>query len=80
MAAARQVDEALRAAIGGEPPDSVAQLDHDAQRALGTLIADSRNRQQQQLGKALEDALGYLPRMLRAPVRRVLFPKRGGRA
>lgn len=78
MAESGKVDAALRGAIGAEPPAPVAELGATEQRALAALIADSRQRQQQQLQKALEDALGYLPRLLRAPVRRVLFPKRGG--
>lgn len=78
MAGSGNIDAALRDAIGGEPPAEVAELEAAEQRVLAELIADSRQRQQQQLQKALEDALGYLPRLLRAPVRRVLFPKRGG--
>lgn len=71
-------EASLRKVIGGAPPPDVAALDAASQAELAELIAASRQRQQQQLGKALEDALGHLPRLLRAPVRRVLFPKRGG--
>lgn len=78
MVGSGELEAALRDAIGGEPPAEVAELDAAKQRVLAELIADSRQRQQQQLQKALENALAHLPRLLRAPVRRVLFPKRGG--
>ena len=77
MTGSGKAEAELRSAVGAEPPVPVAELVAASQHALAELIADSRQRQQQQLQKALEDALGYLPRLLRAPVRRVLFPKRG---
>ncbi|MCK5770972.1 hypothetical protein [Algiphilus sp.] len=69
--------KALRRAIDDEPPPGVDALDDASAQALATLIEDSRRAQQRQLQDALERALGYLPRLLRGPVRRVLFPRRG---
>lgn len=80
MAGSTKTDDKLRGALGGEPPTELASLDKASQRELGALIADSRARQQKQLQKALENALGYLPRLLRGPVRRVLFPRSGDKA
>lgn len=70
-----QADDALRAAVNDEPPASIAQLPTDAQRQLAKVLEDSRLQQQARLQKSLKDALNHLPRLLRGPVRRVLFPK-----
>ncbi|MHA7833989.1 MAG: hypothetical protein ACX94A_05860 [Algiphilus sp.] len=69
------LDPALRAAINDVPPTSIARLPAKDQQRLATLLADSRRHQQQRLQQALKDALGHLPRLLRGPVRRALFPK-----
>lgn len=68
---------ALREAIGGEAPQAFEALDAEALQDLAGLIESSRRRQQQALQQSLEDALRYLPRLLRGPVRRILFPERG---
>lgn len=70
-----QADDALRAAVNDEPPVSIAQLPTQAQRQLATILDNSRQQQQARLQKSLKDALNHLPRLLRGPVRRVLFPK-----
>ncbi|WP_420426354.1 hypothetical protein [Algiphilus sp.] len=69
------LEPALRAAVNDVPPKSVMRLPADEQQRLATLLADSRRHQQQRLQQALKDALGHLPRLLRGPVRRALFPK-----
>lgn len=69
------LDPALRAAVNDVPPPSVMRLSTEDQQRLATLLADSRRHQQQRLQQALKDALGHLPRLLRGPVRRALFPK-----
>lgn len=68
--------EALTGVLAGEPPASLRTLDDDALQQLSTLLRDSRQRQQRQLERALEDALGYVPALARGTVRRILFPER----
>jgi len=62
-------------AAGGALPESFRSLSENDARALAELLESSRVEQQEQLQKALEHALSYLPRMVRGPVRRILFPK-----
>jgi len=70
-----QADQALRAAVNDEPPASLARLPAEEQRRLAQILEDSRQQQQARLQKSLKKALDHLPRLLRGPVRRVLFPK-----
>ena len=67
--------DALHAVLEGEVPDAARALHADDQTALAALISQSRQRQQRQLREALEDALGYVPGILRRTVRKVLFPQ-----
>ncbi|MEQ9479262.1 MAG: hypothetical protein RIK00_08060 [Algiphilus sp.] len=69
------LEPALRAAVNDVPPHSITRLPAQDQQRLAVLLADSRQQQQARLQQALKSALGHLPRLLRAPVRRALFPK-----
>lgn len=64
----------LETVLQAPPPDAIAQLDSDKQAALAALLEDAGARQQQAMETALEDALSYVPALLRGSVRRVLFP------
>ena len=64
----------LAAELGaGELPALDALSDEDI-AALATMLRDARRRQQRQLTTAFEAALGHIPMLLRAPVRKILFP------
>jgi len=65
--------EALTRELGAAPPPEVAALEAgDAQR-LADAIAAARERQQQLLAQAADDGLRFVPRLLRGPVKKVLF-------
>lgn len=66
----------LARALGAEPPEGLGVLDAAALEQVVELLRHSRQRQQQQLQQALEDALGYIPVLARGTVRRILFPER----
>lgn len=67
---------ALAKTLGAPPPPGLAALDAAAVEQLTALLRHSRQRQQQQLQRALEGALGYIPVLARGTVRRILFPER----
>lgn len=48
-------------------------LDEESAARLATLIAESRDRQSAALDQAIDDGLRNLPRLLRGPVKKVLF-------
>jgi hypothetical protein len=64
--------EALRARLGDTPPASLRGLAGPELEDLDTAIADARWRQGEALAAAGERAMGYIPRLLRGPVRRVV--------
>ena len=63
---------ALRKQLAAAPPPAVAQLGADELRHLSEAIAAARHQQAAELAKAGEKALGHIPKLLRAPVRKVL--------
>ena len=67
--------KALEKALSAEPPSRMEALDEDKLNQLAELITHARERQQQQMRQALEDALSYVPGLARGAVRKVLFPK-----
>lgn len=68
--------DALARLLGADPPPALRALDEADLEALSQLLHESRTRQQRQLQRALEDALGYVPALARGTVRRILFPER----
>jgi len=64
--------QALQEELGTVPPDDLAVLSDGHLRALATAVREARERQSAALDDATESALGYVPRLLRAPVRRIL--------
>ncbi len=64
--------QALEAELRGPAPQAIKLLSDDQLRDLASAVHDARRRQAAELGAAGEKALGHVPRLLRAPVRRVL--------
>lgn len=63
----------LKAELGDRVPDGLGTLT-DAQRAdVADRLHDARSRQSRALDVAIGDALEIVPRLLRRPVRRILF-------
>lgn len=66
--------EALREELGAPPPRGLAEaLDDDRARALAAALREARRRQSEALGRASREALDRVPRLLRGPVRKVVF-------
>jgi ribosomal 50S subunit-associated protein YjgA (DUF615 family) len=63
---------ALEAQLGSEPPAGLARLSEDELNDLATAIRDARRRQAAEIEAAAERALGYVPRLLRGPIRKVV--------
>lgn len=62
----------LRDALGGIPVEVDGLDDGDAGRLAG-LVVDARRRQAAELRAAVEGGLGHIPRLLRGPIKKLLF-------
>jgi hypothetical protein len=63
---------ALEAQLGETPPPGVARLEPQHLEHLAAAIRAARHRQAAELQAAGEQAFGYIPRLLRGPIRRML--------
>jgi hypothetical protein len=63
---------ALCAQLGGCAPDGLRQLSDDELRDLTRAVSQARRRQAKALAQAGDRALSHIPRLLRAPVRRIV--------
>lgn len=63
---------ALEAELRAPAPQGLKALSDIQLQDLAVAIRDARHRQAAELTAAGEKALGHIPRLLRAPVRRVL--------
>jgi hypothetical protein len=63
----------LAAALGDEPPAGLAQLDDHSLRHLAELITRARANQHRRLDDAIDGGLSHIPRLLRRPIRDMLF-------
>jgi hypothetical protein len=63
---------ALEAELRASAPRAIKQLSDDQLQDLAAAVREARHRQAAELTAAGEKALGHVPRLLRAPVRRVL--------
>ena len=63
----------LHAELRADLPPGIAALPEDQQQILATALADERRRQREALDEAVENGLGFLPRVLRGAVRKSLF-------
>lgn len=64
--------QALEAELRASAPESLGRLSDQQLQDLAQAIRDARHRQAAELTAAGDKALGHVPRLLRAPVRRVL--------
>jgi len=63
----------LEAELGGRVPEGLETLADGELADIGDRLRDTKRRQSQALDAAIEEALEIVPRMLRGPVRRILF-------
>ena len=62
----------LTGELRAHPPAAVAGLAEAELRHLADAIRAARSRQAAELEHAGEQAFGYIPRLLRGPIRRIL--------
>lgn len=66
----------LAAELGTAPPPEVDQLSPEALSELVAAIRERKVDQRRELHEAIENGLGAVPRLMRGPIRKILF---GGR-
>jgi hypothetical protein len=64
---------ALEAELGGAAPDSVSKLTDAQLSAFTDLLRTAKRRQSGALESAMQESLEIVPRMVRGPVRKILF-------
>jgi hypothetical protein len=62
----------LEAELGSAAPSGLARLDADELKDLASAVRDARRRQAAEIDAAADRALGFVPRLLRGPIRRVV--------
>lgn len=65
--------EKLEAALGAPIPESFSKLTDEQLGRLADALDAARQRERRELTEAMENGLGFVPRMLRGPVKKVLF-------
>lgn len=63
---------ALAKELRGPPPPGLRQLSSVQLADLAAAVREARQRQAQELARAGDQALRFIPRILRGPVRRVI--------
>jgi hypothetical protein len=63
----------LQQEVRAMPPPAIAALDPRELEVLRAAVAKARASQNEALEKAIDDGLGFLPRMLRGVVKRALL-------
>lgn len=63
----------LEREYGGPLPPGLAALAPEHQQALAEAIDAARTRQAHALAKATDHGLDFIPKLLRGPVKKVLF-------
>lgn len=63
----------LEQELGATVPDGLHELSDDQLLTLADLLRGARARQKQQLDDGVEDSLDIVPRLMRGPVRKMLF-------
>ncbi|MEV0686719.1 hypothetical protein AB0I35_22895 [Nocardia sp. NPDC050378] len=66
---------ALLAELGGRPSDIVEQLTADEAATVLNLYLTARRQRRVELDRAIDDTLGFLPRLVRIPARKIMFGK-----
>jgi hypothetical protein len=65
--------DSLEHELGARVPEGVAALPAADLGTLADLLRSAKRRQAQQLEEGVEDSLDFVPRLMRGPVRRILF-------
>lgn len=63
----------LEAELGGRAPDGLEGLTDAQLRAFTDALHEAKQRQSAALSSAVEQALDIVPRLVRGPVRKILF-------
>ena len=63
----------LEGELGGQLPDGFTHLTDEQLLALADLLQDARARGQEELQEGVEESLNFVPRLMRGPVRKILF-------
>ena len=63
----------LEGELGGQVPDGLTSLTDEQLLALADLLQDAKARGQEELQEGVEDSLSFVPRLMRGPVRKILF-------
>jgi hypothetical protein len=63
----------LEGELGGRVPDGLTQLTDEQLLALADLLQDAKALGQEELQDGLEESLNIVPRLMRGPVRKILF-------
>jgi len=63
----------LESELGAAPPEGVRSLTDAQLNGLADLLREAKRRQSGALESAVEEALEIVPRMVRGPVRKILF-------
>jgi hypothetical protein len=63
---------ALEEQLGAKPPEALAALTDGQVRDLVGAVKEARHRQAAELAAAGEQALRHIPKLLRAPLRKML--------
>ena len=66
-------DRELEQELGGRPPDGLATLTDEERSDLAERLHDAKRRQSQALERGIDEALEIVPRLVRGPVRKILF-------
>jgi hypothetical protein len=67
------VVDQLRDELGTEPSMALKRLDAVEQQRLAELLAAARRRQRKELEAAIDQGLGFVPRLARGAVKKALF-------
>jgi hypothetical protein len=64
---------ALEAELGGPAPDGLSALTDAQLSAFADVLGEAKRRQSGALEAAVQESLEIVPRMVRGPVRKMLF-------
>jgi hypothetical protein len=63
----------LRYELGADPPPRIGALPDEQREALATMLRAARRRESAALRQAIENGLGFVPRIARPAVKKVFF-------
>lgn len=65
--------DTLEAQLGGRIPEGLEVLSAAELATLAGLLREARRRQARELDEGVEESLDFVPRLVRGPVRKILF-------